>query len=180
MKKLINKTSRGGILFAIISLLSFSLLVGCQERPESDKKEKEYVNENNNDMGKKPWVLDIEKATIENDNYREAVWTGEYMQMVFMSLKPGEIIDLEVHHNHDQFFRLEQGEARIIMGKTEDELTFEEVVYDDWAIFVPAGYWHKVENVGDTDLKVYTIYGPPEHPAGIIHKTLEDTEDYHE
>ncbi len=130
------------------------------------------------DMGESPWVLDIEEATVDNDYYRIARWTGEYMQMVLMSLRPGEIIDLEVHEDHDQFIRIEQGEARVLMGESEDNLYFDETVSDDWAIFIPAGYWHQVINTGNNDLKLYTIYAPSEHPAGIIHETYEEAEEY--
>ena len=102
------------------------------------------------------------------------------MQMVLMSIEPGGVIDLEVHEDHDQFIRIEQGEARIRMGKTEEDLTFDENVTDDWAVFIPAGYWHEVRNTGNTDLKLYTIYAPPEHPSGTLHETYEDAEGYHE
>jgi len=134
----------------------------------------------NEDLGGKPWVLDVENATLANDNYRVANWTGQYMQLVFMTLKPGEVIDLEMHDGHDQFIRIEQGEARVLMGETEDNLSFDEMVSDDWAILIPAGYWHKIENVGSTDLKVYTLYGPAEHQMGTIHKTHAEAEEAHD
>ena len=123
--------------------------------------------------------MDIEEGTLGNDNYRAANWTGSNIQLVFMSLKPGEVIDLEVHDDHDQFFRIEQGEARILMGKTRDDLSYDKRVSDDWSVLVPAGYWHKVENVGTNDLKLYTIYGPPEHQKGTVHKTYNDAEKAH-
>ncbi|HQG77139.1 MAG TPA: cupin domain-containing protein [Bacteroidales bacterium] len=133
----------------------------------------------NMDMGGQPWAMDIEEGTLGNDNYRAANWTGSNIQLVFMSLKPGEVIDLEVHDDHDQFFRIEQGEARILMGKTRDDLSYDKRVSDDWSVLVPAGYWHKVENVGTNDLKLYTIYGPPEHQKGTVHKTYNDAEKAH-
>ncbi|MDG5799283.1 cupin domain-containing protein [Marinilabiliaceae bacterium ANBcel2] len=132
------------------------------------------------DYGKKPWAFDIEAATLDNENYRSANWTGDYMQLVFMSLKPGEVINLEVHEDHDQFIRIEQGKATVWMGKTEDDLSYKKEVKDDWAIMIPAGYWHKIKNAGDVDLKLYTLYGPPEHPKGTSNKTYEKAKEAHE
>ncbi|SKC22070.1 cupin domain-containing protein [Alkalitalea saponilacus] len=131
------------------------------------------------DLGGQPWAFDIEAATLVNDSYRSANWTGKYMQLVFMSLKPGEVIDLEIHEDHDQFIRIEQGEAVVWMGKSENDLTYRQEVEDDWAIMIPAGYWHKVENTGDVDLKLYTLYGPPEHPMGTSNKTYEEAIEAH-
>jgi mannose-6-phosphate isomerase-like protein (cupin superfamily) len=156
-----------------------TMAMGCDQRPATVQEGTMAVNENNGDMGQRPWVLDIEEATIGNDNYRTAKWTGEYMQMVLMSLKPGEIIDLEVHDDHDQFIRIEQGEAVVLMGETRDNLNYERNVSDDWAIFIPAGYWHQVRNTGNADLKLYTIYAPSEHPAGTIQRTYQEAAAQH-
>jgi mannose-6-phosphate isomerase-like protein (cupin superfamily) len=134
----------------------------------------------NEDMGGEPWIVNIEEATITNENYRIANWTGKYLQLVIMSLKPGEIIDLEMHEGTDQFIRIEEGEARVLMGKTEDKLSFDEKVTADWAVLIPAGYWHKIENTGNTDLKIYTLYGPPEHRKGTVNKTHKEAKEAHE
>jgi mannose-6-phosphate isomerase-like protein (cupin superfamily) len=174
MKKvLINKRVLSFFAFVLILSLGFALNDHreTEEFPVSPKED--------GDKGKSPWVLNIEEATVSNTSYRNARWTGEYLQMVLMSLKPGEIIDLEVHEDHDQFIRIEQGDARILMGETEDKLSFDEKISDDWAAFIPAGYWHKVENTGKTDLKLYTIYSPSEHPAGTVRKTYQDARDNH-
>jgi mannose-6-phosphate isomerase-like protein (cupin superfamily) len=165
------KTQLNGKTGMFIFLASMFLVFGCENQP--NRKTAVAANEHHEDMGKKPWVLDIEEATIANTHYRIAKWSGEYMQMVLMSLSPGEIIDLEVHEDHDQFIRIEQGKARVFMGETKDNLTYEEDVSDDWAIFIPAGYWHQVRNTGNTDLKLYTIYAPSEHPDGTLHETYE-------
>jgi len=130
------------------------------------------------DQGKQPWVFDIRGMTLDNDNYRDTRWTGEFFQMVLMSLEPGEVIDLEVHNNHDQFFRVEAGMARVLMGESEDQMYFDETAGPGYGIMIPAGYWHTIENVGDVRLQVYTFYAPPEHAAGTVHETYEDTEGY--
>ncbi|MGI5865076.1 MAG: cupin domain-containing protein [Myxococcales bacterium] len=131
------------------------------------------------DFGPNPYVVDIEKTTLENENYRTTIWTGKYMQMTVMSIKPGQDIGLEVHNDHDQFLRVEQGKARVQMGPSKDDLSFDKEVSDDWVILVPAGQWHNVTNIGDKDLKVYSLYAPAEHPHGAVHPTREDAERAH-
>ena len=169
-------------LYYTAGMAIFFLLAGCQPQTTSEETEETRTEDSvkaettRDDMGKKPWVLDIEEATVSNNFYREARWTGDFLQMTFMSLKPGEIINLELHNNIDQFIRIEQGEARVMMGKTKDNLSFDENVSDDWAIFIPAGYWHEIRNTGDVDLKLYSIYAPAEHPAGTRHETYEEAE----
>lgn len=131
------------------------------------------------DEGKKPWIIDIEEATMDNTDYRMAVWTGKYMQLVLMSLEPGEEIALELHSGNDQFLRIESGVARVLMGKEKDNLSFDKTIGDDWIMMIPAGYWHKIINVGQEPLKVYTLYGLPVHEAGTVHETHEDAKDHH-
>lgn len=121
------------------------------------------------------YTANIEKVTIENKNYREVIYTG-LMQLVVMSLKPGEEIPEEVHGDIDQFFRIEEGEAYIKVDDEEFNLT------DDEIIIIPAGTKHYVKNTSENSvLKVYTIYTPAEHPAGTIHKTKAeaDAADHH-
>ena len=122
-----------------------------------------------NDNGPNPYVLNIEQATLQNQNYRTTLWTGKNLQLTVMSIEPGDDIGLEVHQDHDQFLRIEQGEALVKMGETEHDLSEWNARADD-AIFVPAGTWHDVINVGNVSLKVYSIYAPPEHPHGTVHK----------
>jgi len=131
------------------------------------------------DLGSQPWAFDIEELTLSNDDFRAARWTGDYMQMTVMSIKPGGEIGLEAHPDVDQFLRIEQGSARILMGKNKDELSFIREVSDDWAIFIPAGYWHNLINTGKEDVKLYSIYSPPEHPKGTVHATIEDDDHHH-
>lgn len=131
------------------------------------------------DQGPNPFVTDIEQQTLDNTNYRTTVWTGKYLQMTLMSIEPGQDIGLEVHEDHDQFLRVEAGRARVQMGPSKDDLSFDEQVGDDWAILVPAGSWHNVTNVGDEPLKVYSLYAPPEHAHGTVHPTRADSDAAH-
>ncbi|TPE42837.1 cupin domain-containing protein [Pontibacter mangrovi] len=170
-------------------LVAFALFSGCDEirtsEAAADKgttkaEQTSQANQQGEDMGKKPWVLDIEEATVNNPDYRHVRWTGEHLQMVLMSLKPGEEIDLERHDDVDQFLRIEQGEAQVRMGKSKDDLSFDKKVSDHWAIFIPSGYWHHVKNTGNKELKLYSIYAPAQHPAGTVHKNYKEAQAHHE
>ena len=115
------------------------------------------------------YTENIQKKTLENTNFREVLYTVAHMQLVVMSLKPLEDIGMEVHPNVDQFFRIEKGQAKVIMNGEEAILT------DDMVAIVPAGVQHNVINISNTeDLKLYTIYAPANHPEGTIHATKAD------
>jgi mannose-6-phosphate isomerase-like protein (cupin superfamily) len=116
----------------------------------------------------------IEDETLNNNYFRKVLYTGKYSQLVVMALKPGEEIGNEIHQNVDQFFRIEQSEAKVVLNKGETEFT----VKEDEVFIVPAGTWHNVINVSDKDLKLYTIYSPPNHPDGTIHQTKQEAEEY--
>lgn len=128
------------------------------------------------DHGPNPYVLNIEKATEQNYNFRATLWTGNYLQLTVMSINPRDDIGLEQHHDHDQFLRIEEGQGLVLMGDSRDNLYFQEQVFDDSVIFVPAGKWHNLINTGCIPLKLYSIYAPPEHPHGTIHRTKADSQ----
>lgn len=123
------------------------------------------------DYGPYPLVLNIEEATLQNDYFRMALWTGTYLEVTLMSIPPSECIGLERHPDVDQFLRLEQGQGFVEMGLTRDQLTYRRPVEDDDAIIIPAGYWHNLTNTGREPLKLYSIYAPPNHSFGTIHRT---------
>lgn len=131
--------------------------------------------ENIIDTGPAPLVTNIESNTIKNTNYRTTLWTGKNLQITLMSIEPGHDIGLEVHDTHDQFLRIEQGQARVSMGPTRDQLQTWQASSSD-AVVVPSGTWHNLESVGDVALKVYSIYAPPQHPHGTVHVTQEESE----
>lgn len=122
------------------------------------------------------WVGDIQRTTLENTAFRTVVLTGEHTQLTVMRLAPGEEIGSEAHPALDQFLRIEEGQARIELGRSEDEMEERHEVEDDWAAVVPAGVWHNVLNTGTSDLKLYSLYSPPEHPPNTIHETKADAE----
>ena len=115
------------------------------------------------------YIDNIEEKTINNDYFREVVFTGKYCQLVVMCLKPGEEIGSEVHRSVDQFFRIEKGKGKVVINGVENLFT------NGVGIVVPAGSEHNVINISTSnDLKLYTIYSPPQHKDGIVHKTKED------
>jgi len=119
------------------------------------------------------YLANIEEETINNTDYRRVVFTGRYMQLVLMSLKAGEEIGNEIH-GLDQFIRVEAGEAKVILNNDEEyPLPAEHVV------IIPAGTWHNVINVGEGDLKLYSIYTHPEHKDGVVQPTKADEEEEH-
>jgi mannose-6-phosphate isomerase-like protein (cupin superfamily) len=117
------------------------------------------------------WVGDIERETLSNETFRTVLFTGANVQLTVMRLGPGEEIGVEMHDHLDQFLRIEQGKARVTFGPSAEEITEEHDVEDDWAVVVPGGVWHNVINTGDGDLKLYSLYAPPEHPDGTVHRT---------
>jgi mannose-6-phosphate isomerase-like protein (cupin superfamily) len=123
------------------------------------------------------WTADIEKATLDNDTFRTVLFTGEHTQLTVMRLGPGEDIGREAHHDRDQFLRIEQGRARLELGTAEDRVDETHEVEDDWAIIIPAGVWHNVVNTGEGELKLYSLYSPPEHPDGTVHRTKAEAEE---
>ncbi|RIK09836.1 MAG: cupin domain-containing protein [Acidobacteria bacterium] len=122
------------------------------------------------------WIANIEELTVNNPNFRTVEHTGTHAQLTLMSIPPGSEIGWEVHHDIDQFLRLEQGKARVEFGSSAEGVDETHDVEDDWAIIVPAGVWHNVVNTGDVDIKLYSIYSPPEHPAGTVHATKADAD----
>ena len=120
------------------------------------------------------WIGDIERETRDNTTFRTVVFTGEHTQLTVMSIESGDDIGHEVHPDHDQFIRIEEGTARVELSRTEDEIEETHDAKADWAIIVPAGVWHNVVNTGNGELKLYSLYSPPEHPEGTVHRTKAD------
>ena len=122
------------------------------------------------------WVGDIERATLDNRTFRTVLFTGEHAQLTVMRLGPGEDIGREAHSHLDQFLRVESGTGRLELGATEDVVDETHDVGADWAMIVPAGVWHNVVNTGQGDLQLYSLYAPPEHPEGTVHRTRAEAD----
>lgn len=121
----------------------------------------------------KGYVDDIERATLANGDFRRVLYTGKHLQLVLMTLPPGCDIGEEVHEDRDQFFRIEEGEGIVRIDGVDNR------VAGDFAVIVPAGARHNVINAGDAPLKLYTIYGPPEHRDGVVHRDKAQAERDH-
>lgn len=128
------------------------------------------------DYGPYPFAVNIEDITKNNNSFRTALWTGDFLQLTLMSLLPGEDIGLEMHPDVDQFIRIEEGRGLVMMGDDKDSPNFQQTVSDDYAFIIPAGKWHNLTNTGSRPLKLYSIYAPPQHPFGTVHQTKEDAE----
>ena len=120
----------------------------------------------------KGYVTDIEKATLENTDFRRVLYTAKNSQLVLMSIPPGGEIGMEVHHL-DQFLRFEQGTGKAILDGVEH------AIKADWAVVVPAGTTHNFINTGSGELKLYSIYSPPEHKDGTVHHTKAEAQEEH-
>lgn len=128
------------------------------------------------DYGPYPFTIDISKATVNNDTFRTALWTGEHLQLTLMSIQVGGEIGLEIHPDDDQFLYIESGHGVVQMGNQKDCLYFQQPIFTNSAIFIPARIWHNVFNTGEVPLKLFSIYAPPHHPWGTIHQTKEAAE----
>ena len=122
----------------------------------------------------KGYCDDIQKRTLDNQDFRRVLYTGKNLQLVLMTLKPGEEIGEEVHEDRDQFFRIEEGEGTVYIDGAANQ------VEDDFAVIVPAGARHNVVNTGSAPLRLYTIYGPPEHKDGVVHHDKGQAERDHD
>ena len=143
---------------------------GMQENLQALPKQKESTNKKQ--KTKIGYFGSIEKETLKNKYFRRVVYTGKHAQLVVMKLKAGEEIGNEAHENVDQFFRIEKGKLKFVLENgTENHLARE-----GDAVIVPAGTWHNVINVSNVKAKLYTIYSPPNHPDGTIHKTKKEAE----
>lgn len=122
----------------------------------------------------KGYCDDIQKVTLDNEDFRRVLYTSKHLQLVLMTLQPGEEIGEEVHEDRDQFFRFEEGSGEVRIDGVANK------VEDDFAVIVPAGARHNVVNTGDEPLKLYTLYGPPEHRDGTVHKDKDQAERDHD
>jgi mannose-6-phosphate isomerase-like protein (cupin superfamily) len=125
-------------------------------------------------MMKRGYCDNIERQTLANEDFRRVLYTGEHQQLVLMTLRPGEEIGSEVHEDRDQFFRFEEGRGAVDIDGVENR------VEQDFAVIVPAGARHNVRNTGDGPLRLYTLYGPPEHVDQLVEATKAEALATHE
>ncbi|NLW73590.1 MAG: cupin domain-containing protein [Clostridiales bacterium] len=123
------------------------------------------------DHGPEPFVTEIEREAEQNSYFRAALWTGEKLQITLMSLLPEEDIGLEVHPETDQLLQIEEGHGLVQIGDDREHFSLQRRVTDGDIIVIPAGKWHNLTNIGQSPLKLFSVYAPPEHPAGTAYRT---------
>lgn len=131
------------------------------------------------DYGPEPFVIKIDWETEQNNNYRSALWTGENMQVMLICMEGGQRSELEVHGT-DHFVCIQEGQAIVETGNDRDNLDFRVRVSADYAIMIPTGIWHSIINIGNTKLRLYVIYGPPQFPHGTMMETRETPQTLYE
>ena len=131
------------------------------------------------DYGDGAFIFNINHATERNENFRTTLWTGKYLQLTLMSIPVCGEIGVEMHDDVDQFIRVESGRAKVYTGDCQCNLRERACVDGNDAILIPAGTWHNIVNVGRSPLKLYSLYAPPQHPAGTVHRTKEDAQHDH-
>lgn len=128
------------------------------------------------DRGAEPIAVNIDRAAKVNPFFRTALWTGDHLQVTLMSIPVGGDIGLEMHPDHDQFLRIESGFAHVMMGRDKNCRDMRRNVNRDFAVIVPAGAWHNIVNIGKVPLKIYSVYAPPKHPFGTVHRAKAEAE----
>lgn len=123
------------------------------------------------DFGPSPFIIDINKAAQQNEYYRSTLWTGSLLQVALMDIPVHELIGMEVHPDHDQVIRIEDGVGLIQFGEDKFSLYDQYLAFPNYVVFVPAGTWHNIINIGNKPLKISTIYAPPNYPWNTVQET---------
>ena len=145
---------------------------------------KEYLQENSmsferkesQDFGGKACLIDIRNEALSNENFRKVIWTGEHLQVTVMSIPAGGEIGLEMHDDVDQLVKVEGGCANVYMGACKHQVKCMGKINANYAVLIPAGTWHNIINACSCPLKVYSVYAPPKHSQGTIHKSKLDSD----
>ena len=132
--------------------------------------------ENSKDLGAKAGPIHLHNETLNNKNFRTAIWTGKQLQVTVMSIPVGGEIGLEAHDDLEQFIKIESGCADLYMGENKQNVVFIGKVNANSAILIPAGTWHNIINACGCPLKLFSVYAPTKHPYGTIHKTKLDSD----
>lgn len=128
------------------------------------------------DYGGMPVTVNMEQVTRLNPHFRTALWTGKYLQVTLMRIPVGGEIGLEMHPDVDQLLRIESGRGLVKMGCDKECLNYRKTVDSQFAVIVPAGTWHNLINTGNTALTLYSVYAPPQHPYGTVHRTKAESD----
>ena len=164
------------LILSIILVLSMIVSIPMIALADGAKNPDKYEPK---DHGPEPYTLDLAELAKTSKNFREAVWTGDLLQLVLMSLKPQEEIGLEKHDDTDHFFYVVEGTGIIQMGEEDTNIKYSKSIAPGSGIFVPKGEWHNIINDGSKPLKILVLYAPPHHEHGTVHKTKAEAEANH-
>ena len=135
-----------------------------------------FERKESQDFGGKPCLIDVRNEVLSNQNFRKVIWTGEYLQATVMCIPAGGEIGLEMHDDLDQLVKVESGCANVYVGECKHHVKCLGKINSNYAVLIPAGTWHNIINACSCPLKVYTVYAPPNHAVGTIHKTKLDSD----
>jgi len=180
-------TKHGGILTLKKALLSITLVLAiimsvfpvnayADGAKNPDRNKSDVSSHKPKDHGPEPYTLNIAELASLNKNFREAVWTGDLLQLIVMSIEPEGEIGLEEHSDTDHFFYVVEGTGLVEMGEKDTNVHYSKPIEPGSGIFVPKGEWHNIINKGSKPLKILVIYAPPHHEHGTVHKTKAEAE----
>ncbi len=172
----ISPDPTGETAFADFSCGSSNVNVLGMEISVNREFRERFVSNEKTDYGPSPYAANIPCMARQNNNFRTALWTGTCLQMTLMCIPPAGEIGLEVHTDTDQFIRIEQGNAVVVMGCQKEQTDYRQKLCCGDGVFVPAGVWHNIINIGNCPLKISSIYAPPHHQRGTVHRTKSDAE----
>jgi len=158
--------------------MSVTTVTAFAAEPVRQAKNKIQIGSGNNleDKGSASIVMSLEQLVRENTNFRIALWTGDLLQLAAMSIPPGGEVGMEQHKDEDQFLYIIEGHGTYHSGPEKGNMTYKELVKPGSGIFVPKGKWHNITNDGPGSLKLFSVYAPPHHSHGTIHKTKAEAE----
>lgn len=123
------------------------------------------------DYGPNPFIIDLNKAAQQNDNFRSAIWTGSHLQATLMNIPVHENIGMEVHPDRDQILRIEEGLGLVQLGEDQFSMYGQYLAFANYVVFLPAGIWHNILNIGNEPLKISSFYAPPNYAWNTVQKT---------
>jgi len=174
MKKTVISLCIAAVLFISLAVTTTAADLTCEPLCQARSKNQIGAANSLEDKGDASIVMSIEQLVRQNTNFRIALWTGDLLQLTAMSIPAGSEIGMEQHKDEDQFIYVIEGHGTYYSGPKKDKMTYEQAIEPGSGVFVPKGKWHNITNDGSGPLKLFSVYAPPHHKHGTIHKTEAD------